>query len=94
MGFWEYGGYLFPGEKSLNCPSFPAQDSYTKRTNIWGTAIKPVPRPVPAPKPFAGQPRNVGGKLQEGPTGKRSYVASSAVVVATKKGISPEEKQN
>jgi hypothetical protein len=36
----------------------------------------------------------VVAKLQEGPTGKRSYVASSAVVVATKKGISPEEKQN
>lgn len=57
----EYGGYLLPGEKSLDCPNFPAQDAYTKKTNIWGTAIKPVPRPVPTPKPFAGQARNAGG---------------------------------
>jgi hypothetical protein len=52
----DYGGYLAPGEKTLvpdketaalvDCPLFPAQDAYTKRTCIWGTARKPVPKSV------------------------------------------------
>jgi hypothetical protein len=51
---WEYGGYLAVGEKSIKCPLLPAQDGYTKRTCIWGTAKKPEPKPVEVtlpPKP-------------------------------------------
>jgi hypothetical protein len=42
----DYGGYLEPGEKTLNCPLFPANDAFTKRTLIWGTARKPLPLPM------------------------------------------------
>lgn len=43
---YQYGGYLETGEKTLNCPLFPANDAFTKRTLIWGTARQPVPKPV------------------------------------------------
>ena len=42
----DYGGYLGPGEKTVSCPLFPANDAFTKRTLIWGTARKPLPKPV------------------------------------------------
>lgn len=42
----DYGAYLLDGEKSVVCPLFPAQDAYTKRTCIWGTAKKPALKPV------------------------------------------------
>lgn len=51
----DFGGYLAPGEKTIACPLFPANDAYTKRTCIWGSAKKPVPKPVRPPKPFAGR---------------------------------------
>lgn len=55
---YDFGGYLAPGEKSLRCPLLPAQDAYTKRTCIWGTARKPQPKPVaPAVPP---RPENHG----------------------------------
>jgi hypothetical protein len=53
----DYGGYLEPGEKTLKCSLFPANDAYTKRTCVWGTARKPVPKPVAvtlAPRPEGG----------------------------------------
>jgi hypothetical protein len=43
---YEYGGYMLPGEKSFEDRVFPEQDAYSKRTCIWGTAIKPIPKPV------------------------------------------------
>jgi hypothetical protein len=43
---YEYGGYLETGEKTLDCSLFPANDAFTKRTLIWGTARKPLPKPV------------------------------------------------
>jgi hypothetical protein len=51
----DFGGHLQPGKKTLDCPLFPANDAYTKRTCIWGTARKPEPKPVavtlaPCPK--------------------------------------------
>jgi len=42
----DFGGYLQPGQKSLDWEHMPAQDAYTKRTCIWGSAIRPVPKPV------------------------------------------------
>jgi hypothetical protein len=53
----EYGGYLRDGEKTLDCPLLPPQDGYTKRTLIWGTARKPLPKPVAVALP----PRPKGG---------------------------------
>jgi len=41
---FEYGGWLASGEQSV--PEFPANDAYTKRTFIWGTAKKPDTKPV------------------------------------------------
>ena len=40
----DYGGWLAPGEQSV--PEFPANDAYTKRTFIWGTAKKPEMRRI------------------------------------------------
>jgi hypothetical protein len=42
----DFGGHLQPGEKTLDCPRFPPLDCYTKRTCIWGTAKKPMPKPA------------------------------------------------
>lgn len=42
----DYGGYLQPGEKTVDDPLFPANDAYTKLTCIWGTAVKPLLKPV------------------------------------------------
>ncbi|MGA8871416.1 MAG: hypothetical protein WB460_09770 [Candidatus Acidiferrales bacterium] len=53
----DYGGYLQNGEKTLNCTLFPANDGFTKRTCIWGTARKPEPKPVAVsivPRPDGG----------------------------------------
>jgi hypothetical protein len=41
-----YGGYLAPGEKTVDDPDFPSNDAYTKRTCIWGPAKKPPLRNV------------------------------------------------
>jgi site-specific DNA-cytosine methylase len=43
---YEYGRYLETGEKTLDCSLFPANDAFTKRTLIWGTARKPLRKPV------------------------------------------------
>lgn len=47
---YEFGGYLAPGEKTVDDPLFPANDAYTKKTCIWGTAKKPALRNV-EPRP-------------------------------------------
>jgi hypothetical protein len=54
----EYGGYLQPGEKSHDCEQFPANDGYTKKTCIWGTAIRPSPRTVAVAKNIKGNRYN------------------------------------
>ena len=54
---YQYGGYLQAGEKTLNCPLFPTNDAYTKRTLVWGTAAKPKSKPVAVTLP----PRPRGG---------------------------------
>jgi len=58
---YQFGGYLQNGEKSMDCRQFPANDAYTKRTCIWGTAAKPEPKPTR----IAHEPHSEGGWRNE-----------------------------